>query len=45
MKKLIGKAIAQAAMAVTKKNVNSTCTCYFHQPKLPKAADKLRNTK
>jgi len=34
--------IAKAALTVTKANANSSCFFIAHQPKLPKAANKLR---
>ena len=34
--------LAALALLVTTANVNSTCFCLLHQPKLPEHADKLR---
>jgi cyclic lactone autoinducer peptide len=45
MNKLImklGGLIASVALAVTALNVNSTCICLIHQPRLPEGASKLR---
>ena len=41
-KNSIDKIISAAALASTKVNVNSNCTWFFHQPKLPEAVKKLR---
>ena len=41
-KKSIDKIIRKAALASAKVNVNSNCTWFFHQPKVPDAAKKLR---
>ncbi len=37
-----GKKVAEAALKVTKLNVNSACMFVAHQPQLPEGADKLR---
>lgn len=37
--------IASLALMVTTMNVNTTCICLIHQPKLPKGAEKLRKLK
>ncbi len=45
MKKVLiklGGVIASLALMVTAMNVNTTCICLIHQPKLPKGAEKLR---
>ncbi len=41
-KSIAKKVIAAAAKMATTTNVNSTCGFVIHQPKLPKAAKKLR---
>jgi AgrD protein len=38
----LSKAVACLALSVTTMNVNTTCICLIHQPKLPKGAEKLR---
>lgn len=38
----LGKIISGMALKVTNSNVNSTCLCYAHQPKLPSGAEKLK---
>lgn len=40
--KTIDKIIAVAALASAKSNVNSTCSWFFHQPKVPDSVKKLR---
>lgn len=40
--KKVSKILADAALMVTKKNVNSTCFIIVGQPKLPKGAEKLK---
>ncbi|MEG0386093.1 MAG: cyclic lactone autoinducer peptide [Solibacillus sp.] len=45
MKKFLmkfGPAFAAFALMITTYNINATCMCYAHQPKLPKGAQKLR---
>jgi len=42
IKKLLGL-VASSAIMVTALNVNTTCICFIHQPKLPKGAEKLRS--
>ncbi|SNT12758.1 cyclic lactone autoinducer peptide [Anaerovirgula multivorans] len=45
MKKIIMKlsaVIAGLALMITTMNVNTTCICLIHQPKLPKGAEKYR---
>lgn len=34
--------LATVALLVTMANVNATCTCLIHQPKVPDNAKKLR---
>ncbi|SHI75131.1 cyclic lactone autoinducer peptide [Lutispora thermophila] len=34
--------IASFALFITTMNVNTTCICLIHQPKLPKGAENLR---
>lgn len=40
--KKVSKILADAALLVTKKSVNSACIVIVGQPKLPKGADKLK---
>lgn len=45
MKKMTNAAVklsARLALAAASRNVNSTCSAVFHQPKLPTAALKLK---
>lgn len=39
----LGGVIASFALMVTAMNMNATCICLIHQPKLPEGAAKLRN--
>jgi len=38
----LGGLVASFALMVTAMNMNATCICLIHQPKLPEGADKLR---
>lgn len=40
--KTIDKIIGAAALASAKSNVNSTCSWFFHQPKVPNSVKKLK---
>ncbi|HHX60057.1 MAG TPA: cyclic lactone autoinducer peptide [Epulopiscium sp.] len=42
LKMKCGKALANTALMVTAKSVNSACMLLVHQPKLPDGAKKLR---
>ena len=37
--------VAKAARTATKANVNSACSFFLHQPKVPEAAMKLKKIK
>lgn len=41
--KKVSKILADAALLVTKKSVNSSCYFLLGQPKLPKGAEKLKD--
>jgi cyclic lactone autoinducer peptide len=41
-KSKVSKLVAKAALSVTKANANTLCLFIIHQPKMPKAAKKLR---
>lgn len=38
----MGTMVASLALVITAANINSTCLCIAHQPKLPESAKKLR---
>ena len=40
--KTVDKLIGVVALASAKSNVNATCSCFFHQPKVPDRVKKLR---
>lgn len=40
--KTVDKIIGAAALTSAKVSVNSNCTFFFHQPKVPASAKKLR---
>lgn len=42
--KLIDKIIGASALAAAKGNVNSVCSWFFHQPKVPDNVKKLRKS-
>lgn len=43
--KLIDKVIGASALAAAKSNVNSVCSWFFHQPKVPDGAKDLKKKK
>lgn len=42
MGKMLAKGVAAVAKEVTRSNVNTACSFIIYQPKLPKAAEKLK---
>lgn len=40
--KIMDKLICAAALESAKSNVNSTCSWFFHQPKVPKSVKKIK---
>ncbi|MBS5621145.1 cyclic lactone autoinducer peptide [Eubacterium sp.] len=40
--KMVDKFISAVALASAKSNVNSTCSWFFHQTKVPDSVKKLR---
>ena len=40
--KTVDKIIGAAALASAKSNVNSACSWFFHQPKVPNSVKKLK---
>lgn len=41
-KNIVNKMVKKAAYSAAEKSANRVCAYFFHQPKLPKAVQKLR---